>query len=108
MNKEELKEYLQSWDPMRLIFVDKELSLSSFPLLMEIALNETDHYSWRAAWAADNINEIIPGIATDWITPMINALDGLNHSGKKRQFLKLISALFLRAPLSSAIILLNI
>jgi hypothetical protein len=91
INKDELIGYLQSWDPMRLIFIDKDLSMSSFPVLMEIALNETDHYSWRAAWAADNINEMFPGIANDWIKPMIDALGGLNHSGKKRQFLKLIS-----------------
>ena len=91
MNKDEMKGYLQSWDPMRLIFVNRELSLSCFPLLMEIALNETDHYSWRAAWAADNINEMIPGIAADWIRPLINKLNGLEHSGKKRTFSSLIT-----------------
>jgi hypothetical protein len=91
MTKEELLEFLRDWENMTLLFNDREQAEIHFPLLMDITLNGTDRLSWRAAWAADKINEMEPGIARDWIGKLIEALPGLDHHGKKRQYLKLIS-----------------
>lgn len=63
----------------------------SIPLLMDIALNGTNRLSWRAAWIAEKINEKHPGILQPWISCITNSLNGMNHIGKERQFLKLIS-----------------
>jgi hypothetical protein len=91
MTKEELLGFLDSWDNMTLLFNDREQAKHHFPMLMKIALTGTDRLSWRASWAADKINEMIPGIAADWIDKLVEALPHLDHHGKKRQFLKLIS-----------------
>jgi hypothetical protein len=91
MTREELLGFLETWENMTLLFNDREQAMHHFPMLMDIALSDTSRLSWRASWAADKINEIIPGIASDWIDKLVEALPCLDHNGKKRQFLKLIS-----------------
>ena len=76
---------------MELLFSDREQAMNHFPMLMDIALSGNSRLNWRASWAADKINEMIPGIAAGWIDHLIETLPRLEHSGKKRQFLKLIS-----------------
>lgn len=91
MDKKKLLELLENWENMELILQHREMMLACFPLLMEIALYDRSRFSWRAAWAADKIHEKNPGIASTWVGRMAEALPGLKHHGKKRQFLKLIS-----------------
>ena len=91
MKKNELITFLDSWDTLSLLKNPTQGHNELVPLLMDIALNGSNRLSWRAAWIADKINEIEPGIIAGWIEPMTVALKGLKHSGKKRQFLKLIS-----------------
>ena len=91
MGKKELADFLERWENMQLLFNDREQAEVHFPLLMEIALTGSDRNSWRASWAADRINELIPGIAAGWIDEMIGELKHTIHNGKKRQYLKLIS-----------------
>jgi len=91
MTKAELINFLENWENMSLLFNDRELARQHFPLLMEMALEGDKRYHWRASWAADKINEMIPGIAAPWIPELVEVLPRLTHSGKKRQFLKLIS-----------------
>lgn len=91
MEISELLYFLENWENMTLLFNDREQAMAHFPRLMEIALTGSDRISWRASWAADKINEMIPGIAANWIEKMVEALHHLVHHGKKRQFLKLIS-----------------
>jgi hypothetical protein len=91
MTKEELIGFLENWENMTLLFRDREQACIHFPMLMEITLSGNDRIHWRASWAADKINEMIPGIAAPWIETLTNLLPGLTHNGKKRQFLKFIS-----------------
>ena len=91
MTRSELLNFLENWENMSLLFNDREQAELHFPLLMEISLTGTERRSWRAAWAADKINETIPGIAGPWIQKMTDALTGLHDHSKKRQYLKFIS-----------------
>jgi hypothetical protein len=91
MKKEELMTFLKCWENMTLLFNDRDLAAEHFPMLMEITLTGTDRSSWRASWAADKINETLPGIAAPWIQPMIDALHRLEDRSKKRQYMKFIS-----------------
>jgi hypothetical protein len=91
MTKAELINFLENWENMSLLFDDREQALIHFPALMEIAMEDNERVNWRASWAADKINESIPGIAAAWIPKLTEALPGLDHNGKKRQYLKLIS-----------------
>ena len=91
MTKAELISFLENWENMSLLLDHREQALIHFPLLMEIALERNERINWRASWAADKINEKLPGIAGDWIPKLVEALPGLVHNGKKRQYLKLIS-----------------
>lgn len=91
MTKNELLLLLDSWDTLTLLKNSSDWQADFLPILMDIALTGSNRQSWRAAWIADKINEQQPGIVANWIAPITEALSGLNHSGKKRQFLKLIS-----------------
>lgn len=91
MNKNGLLQLLETWDTITLLKSDWEGNTAYIPDLMDIALAGDDRLSWRAAWVAEKINDRHPGILLPWIGPVTTALHHLNHSGKKRQFLKLIS-----------------
>jgi hypothetical protein len=91
MTKAELIDFLENWENMSLLFENPEQAKIHFAALMDIALEGNGRVNWRASWAADKINESIPGIAADWIPKLTDALVGLGHNGKKRQYLKLIS-----------------
>jgi hypothetical protein len=91
MTKTELINFLENWENMSLLFDNRGQALIHFPMLMEIAMEENERVNWRASWAADKINEMIPGIAAEWIPKLTESLHRLKHNGKKRQYLKLIS-----------------
>ncbi len=91
MEKQDLLDFLDHWENMELLFHDREQAIIHFPVLMEIALSGNGKLNWRASWAADKINTLIPGIAAPWIDKLVDLLPSLCHPGKKRQFLKLIS-----------------
>jgi hypothetical protein len=91
MTKNELLQVLESWETLTLIKSHVAEHSSYLPVLMDIALNGSNRQSWRAAWVADKINELHPGIAGPWIEPLTAALKDLRHPGKKRQYLKLVS-----------------
>ncbi len=91
MTKNELLQVLDSWETLTLVKSYVEEHSSYLPVLMEIALNGSNRQSWRAAWVADKINDLHPGIAGPWIEPLTAALKDLRHPGKKRQYLKLVS-----------------
>ena len=91
MTKNELTKLLETWETLALIKSHIISQPDFLPLLMEVALTGTDRQSWRAAWVADKINELQPAIMAPWIPELTQAVRHLNHPGKKRQFLKLIS-----------------
>ena len=91
MTKNELTKLLETWETLALIKSHIIGQPDFLPLLMEVALTGTDRQSWRAAWVADKINEQQPGTMAPWIPDLTQELRHLNHPGKKRQFLKLIS-----------------
>ncbi len=90
MTKNDLFLLLDSWDNLNWVKSNAEGYTGYIPLLMDIALNGTNRLSWRAAWIAEKINEKHPGILQPWINSITNSLNGMNHIGKKRQFLKLL------------------
>ncbi len=91
MKKEELVRFLDAWENMTLLFSDKGQAALHFQPLMEIALHGNDKVTWRASWAVNKINDMIPGIASGWIDRLVDALPQTLHHGKKREFLKMIS-----------------
>jgi len=91
MKKEQLLELLDSWENLALIIRDFGDDATHFSLLMEIALHSGEHKSWRAAWLADKIHDKFPELILPYLEEMIKSLKELNNTGKKRQFLKLIS-----------------
>jgi hypothetical protein len=91
MTKNELIKLLENWETLALIKSHIIGQPGFLPLLMEVTLTGTDRQSWRAAWVADKINEQQPGIMAPWIPGLTQAVRHLEHPGKKRQFLKLIS-----------------
>lgn len=91
MTKNDILILLESWDSLYLLKKLAEEENNFLPDLMDITLTAGNRLSWRAAWIADKINERQSGTIQPWIEEITEALKGLTHSGKKRQFLKLIS-----------------
>jgi hypothetical protein len=91
MNGKELTALLESWENLPLLIrqlIDKPEEIT---LLMNIALHSDNKKSWRAAWVADKVNDKKPELITPFLGKMINQLKRETNTGKKRQFLKLIS-----------------
>jgi hypothetical protein len=91
MNEKELTDLLASWENIRLIIRETAKQPATFDILMNIALNSIDTKSWRAAWVADKINDNCPELIIPYLDRIVKQLKKETHTGKKRQFLKLIS-----------------
>lgn len=91
MEKENLLELIDSWE--NLAFAIREIvhHPERFSALMEIALYNSEHKSWRAAYLADKIHDDHPELLLPFIKPIIDQLKTENNSSKKRHFLKLLS-----------------
>lgn len=91
MKKEDLMEILESWE--NLAFIVREIGNHPelFSSLMEIALKNPEHKSWRAAYLADKIHDDYPELIIPYIEPIVNQLNVETNSSKKRHFLKLLS-----------------
>ncbi len=63
----------------------------NLPLLMEVALTGTPRHRWRAAFVADLIERMRPGLLHPWIEAITQKLAAETHSGCLRQYLKTIS-----------------
>ncbi|NLB26017.1 MAG: hypothetical protein GX820_04910 [Bacteroidales bacterium] len=91
MNEQELTRLIESWENLPLIIhqiIDKPEEINT---LMNMALYSDHRRSWRAAWIADKVNDIKPELITPFLNKMIRQLKRETNTGKKRQFLKLIS-----------------
>ena len=64
---------------------------SEIKYLAELALDETRHENWRAAWALDKINVRYPDLIASYIPMIIKELKKIKNKSKLRHFLKLIS-----------------
>ena len=91
MNEKELTGLLESWENLPLLINQIADSPGLINLLMNIALHSDHEKSWRAVWVADKINDIKPELITPFTGKMINRLKKETDTGRKRQFLKLIS-----------------
>lgn len=91
MTKEELYDFLTSWENHELIIHQAVKNSLHLDMLLDIALNSNKSKSWRAAWIVDKINDIRPELIEPHINNMIIQLKKETNSSKKRHFLKLIS-----------------
>jgi hypothetical protein len=92
MKREDILELIDSWENLAYMINEIGRHPEYFEILMEIVLNSTDKKSWRAAYLADKIHDLYPGLLLPYLEPMIIKLQTLKDLGKKRHFLKLISA----------------
>lgn len=91
MTKEELLVLLSSWENLWVAKVSQTDLTPYFPLLMEIAMEGDDAVSWRAAWIADKLSFKKPELLLPWSRKLVTLLPGLTHTGKKRQFLRMVT-----------------
>ena len=91
MDRKELLEFLNDWENMAPLARDMHRFPEYIGLLMEIAFENKDQVSWRAAWMADKIHEKHPEVIEPFLVPIILQLKTESHTGKKRHFLKLVS-----------------
>ncbi len=82
---------LIAWENLPLMITDLLAEPRKIEILMDLAINSSHPKSWRAAWIADKIHDINPGLIVPYIEKMIVQLKKETSSSKKREFLKLIS-----------------
>ncbi|MCF6333346.1 MAG: hypothetical protein L3J11_08680 [Draconibacterium sp.] len=78
--KEELLEFLGSWENLSLITKEIGRHPEYFKMLMEISLYSTEPKSWRAAYIIDKIHENYPTLILPYIFDIIQQLKVEKHS----------------------------
>ena len=92
MNREEIFEFIKYWDNLELFFAEVNSMPSNFKLLLDIALNDDRHISWRAAYLVDQMHDKEAQILIPYIDSIINNLKIQKHAGKKRHFLRMLTS----------------
>ncbi len=93
MTKEELLILLGSWENLRVVRKSQSDLTPFLPRLMEIAMEGNGTVNWRAAWLADRFTFENPELLHPYARKLISNLPTITHSGKKRQFLRLIACI---------------
>lgn len=91
MKKENLIEIIDSWENMNFMIREFSSQPELFSALMEIALYNPEHKTWRAAYLADKIHDNCPELILPYLNKMAERLETEKNPGKKRHFLKLLS-----------------
>jgi len=65
-------------------------SEEKFCMLLDLALNEKDPVAWRAAWILDGSDELNPGLASSYLSKIIQKLPEVESSGTLRSLLRLL------------------
>lgn len=91
MTQRELVELLDSWENINLLIREACSSPKKLGMLIEIALNNPNQKSWRAAYLVDKIHDDFPELVQPYLPEMVRKLKTEKNLSKKRHFLKLIS-----------------
>lgn len=91
MTKEELFELIESWENLPYLINEISKNAEFYRLLIDIAINNSNQKSWRAAYLADKINDNNPDLLQPFLNEIIEQVKIEKNDGKKRHFLKLIS-----------------
>lgn len=62
----------------------------NFESLLDLALHEKDPVAWRASWVLDGSDEEHPGLATSFLSKIIQALPALESKGSLRSLLRML------------------
>ena len=91
MTKQELFDLLNAWENLTILVKEIGTKPELFAMLIDIAINNPEQRSWRAAYLADKIHDDYPDLILPYIEEMILKLKTENNTSKKRHFLKLLS-----------------
>ncbi len=91
MDKQELKEMIDSWLDTEWLQQEIIHKPELYQLLVDLAFYSNEKNSWRAAYILDKITDSRPDLLVPYLKPMIEQLKVESNSSKKRHFLKLIS-----------------
>jgi hypothetical protein len=61
-----------------------------FGSLLELALHDKDPVAWRASWVLDGSDEQQAGLATSYISKIVQSLPALESKGSLRSLLRLL------------------
>ncbi len=91
MTENEIRELIQSGETIPLLakyFVQEPGQLD---ILIKTAFDDSETYTWRAAWMIDKIHEEKPDLILPYFQSITEFAIHTKNSGKRRHFLKLIS-----------------
>lgn len=91
MNENEIHELIKSGENRTLLLNYFAQQPEHLNILLKIAFDDSEKYTWRAAWMADKIHEQNPELILPFLPLMTEFVVKTQHSGKKRHLLKLIS-----------------
>jgi hypothetical protein len=61
-----------------------------FGSLLELALHDIDPVAWRASWVLDGSDELQSGLATRYLSKIVQSLPALDSKGSLRSLLRLL------------------
>lgn len=91
MTLQEIKQLMTDWPNRELIFEHFLQTEDDFPLLLEVALDDSKAIYWRAAWIIDQLNEQNKPLVATYLPQIAEAVLKSENSSKLRHFLKIIS-----------------
>ncbi len=91
MDKEQIFQALESWENMDYFIREVKSNDEALNILMDLALNDNSHVTWRAAWLVDKVHQKSPELIKPYLEQIVDNLKTQELQGKKRHFLKLIS-----------------
>ena len=73
------------------LYIQKVIRAKShFVTLLDLALYDEDPVAWRAAWVLDGADELEPGLASDHLVKIVEALPELSSLGTLRSILRML------------------
>jgi hypothetical protein len=90
MDLESLLSDLPSGTGKELMIREVDGSDEKFRELLEFTLKKKDPLSWRAAWILDSADERYPGLASAYISRLVNSLPSVESTGTLRCLLRLL------------------
>jgi len=61
-----------------------------FEALLDLALHDKDPLAWRASWVLDGSDEQKPGLASSYLSKIVQSLPALESKGSLRSLLRLL------------------
>ncbi|MFA5327538.1 MAG: hypothetical protein WC384_07085 [Prolixibacteraceae bacterium] len=91
MTEKEIRKLIQSGETITLLSKYFAQQPDQLDILIKIAFDDSETFTWRAAWMIDKIHEENPELIIPYFPAITEFVLHTKNSGKRRHFLKMLS-----------------